>query len=91
MFERRSGALYELLAVFGRSPEDCGQGSSVAWLDDCGALEGALAVHANCVSDQDVARLARAGTVVAHCPSSHRFYGHPAFPFERIRSAGVPV
>ena len=91
MFERRSGPLYELLAVLGRSPDDCGRGSSVAWLDDCGALDGALAVHANCLSDDDVARLARAGATVVHCPSSHRFYAHPAFPFERLRSAGVPV
>jgi len=91
MFERRTGPLYELLAVLGRSPEDCGHGSSVAWLDDAGALNGALVVHANCLSDDDVARLARAGTTVVHCPSSHRFYGHPPFPFERLRAAGVPV
>lgn len=91
MFERRSGALYELLAVLGRSPEDCGQGSSVAWLDACGSLEGALAVHANWLSDDDVARLARARATVVHCPSSHRFYSHPPFPFERLRAAGVAV
>lgn len=91
MFERRTGALYELLAVLGRSPEDCGRGSSLAWLDDCGALEGLLAVHANCLSDDDVARLARAGAMVVHCPSSHRFYSHPPFPFERLRAAGVLV
>ncbi|MCX6907561.1 MAG: amidohydrolase family protein [Verrucomicrobia bacterium] len=91
MFERRTGALYELLAVLGRSPEDCGCGSSVAWLGDCGALDGALVVHANCLSDDDVARLARAGATVVHSPSSHRFYSHPPFPFERLRAAGVPV
>jgi cytosine/adenosine deaminase-related metal-dependent hydrolase len=91
MFERREGALYELLAVLGRSPEDCGGGSSVAWLEDCGALEGALAVHANCLGDDDVARLARAGAAVVHSPSSHRFYSHPPFQFDRLRSAGVPV
>jgi cytosine/adenosine deaminase-related metal-dependent hydrolase len=91
MFERRSGALYELLAVLGRSPEDCGRGSSVTWLDDCGALEGALAVHANWLSSDDVARLARARATVVHCPSSHRFYSHPPFPFERLCAAGVAV
>jgi len=91
MFERRTGPLYELLAVLGRSPDDCGRGSSVAWLDACGALNGTLAVHANCLSDDDVARLARAGATVAHCPSSHQFYSHPPFPFERLRAAGVPV
>ena len=91
MFERRTGALYELLAVLGRSPEDCGRGSSVRWLDDCGALDGALAVHANCLGDDDVARLARASATVVHSPSSHRFYSHPPFPFERLRAAAVPV
>ena len=60
MFEQAEGPLYELLAVLGRSPEDCGRGSSVAWLDGCGVLEGMLAIHANCLSDDDVTRLARA-------------------------------
>jgi cytosine/adenosine deaminase-related metal-dependent hydrolase len=91
MFERRSGALYELLAVLGRSPEDCGRGSSVTWLDNGGVLDDALVVHANWLNDDDVARLARARVTVVHCPSSHRFYSHPPFPFERLRAAGVPV
>jgi cytosine/adenosine deaminase-related metal-dependent hydrolase len=91
MFEQRTGPLYELLAVLGRSPEDCGRGSSVAWLDECGALDGMLAVHANCLSDDDVMRLARAGATVVHCPSSHRFYAHPPFPFERLCGEGVLV
>ncbi|MCX6900376.1 MAG: amidohydrolase family protein [Verrucomicrobia bacterium] len=91
MFERAEGPLYELLAVLGRSPEDCGRGSSVAWLDGCGVLEGMLAIHANCLSDDDAARLARARAAVVHCPSSHRFYSHPPFPFDRLRAAGVPV
>ena len=91
MFEQRSGALYELLAVLGRSPEDCGRGSSVAWLDDCGALEDALVVHANCLSDDDVVRLGRAEAAVVHCPSSHRFYQHPPFPLARLMGEGVLV
>ncbi|MCX7825992.1 MAG: amidohydrolase family protein [Verrucomicrobiae bacterium] len=91
MFERASGPLYERLAALGRPMDDCGRGSSVKLLDTYGVLRGALVVHANWLSDDDIARLARARAIVAHCPSSHRFFNHPPFPLARLRDAGVGV
>ncbi len=91
MFEEARGALYERLRALGRPMSDCGHGSSVELLDRLGVLRGALVAHANCVSDDDIVRLAQAKAIVVHCPSSHRFFGHPPFPLERLRAAGVPV
>lgn len=91
MFEESRGWLYERLAALGRPMNDCGHGSSAALLDRLGVLRGALVAHANCVNDDDMAMLARAKATVVHCPSSHRFFGHPAFPLERLRAAGVPL
>jgi cytosine/adenosine deaminase-related metal-dependent hydrolase len=91
MFERAGGPLYERLAALGRPMDDCGRGSSVKLLDGYGVLRGALAVHANWLSDDDIARLARARATVVHCPSSHRFFNHPPFPLARLREAGIAV
>ncbi|MBM3887879.1 MAG: amidohydrolase family protein [Verrucomicrobia bacterium] len=91
MFERARGPLYERLAALGRPTDDCGHGSSVKLLDGYGVLRGALVVHANWLSDDDIARLARARATVVHCPSSHRFFNHPPFPLARLREAGVAV
>ena len=91
MFEDARGPLHERLAALGRPMSDCGHGSSVALLDRLGVLRGALMVHANCLSDDDVVRLARGKAAVVHCPTSHLFFGHQAFPLERLRAAGVPV
>lgn len=91
MFRNGRGPLYERLAALGRPMSDCGRGSSVALLDRLGVLRGALVAHVNCLADDDIGRLARAGSAVVHCPSSHRFFNHPPFPLERLRRAGVAV
>jgi cytosine/adenosine deaminase-related metal-dependent hydrolase len=91
MFEDAHGPLYERMAAIGRPMTDCGHGSSVALLNRLGVLRGALVAHANCLSDDDVAWLANAKAAVVHCPSSHRFFGHPPFPLNRLRTAGVAV
>lgn len=91
MFVDGRGPLHQRLRALGRPMGDCGHGSSVALLDRLGVLRGALVAHGNCLTDDDIDRLARAKAVVVHCPSSHRCFGHPAFPLERLRAAGVPV
>ena len=91
MFERASGPLFEQLAALGRPMDDCGRGSSVALLESYGVLRGALVVHANWLSDDDIIRLARARATVVHCPCSHRFFNHPPFPLAHLREAGVTV
>jgi aminodeoxyfutalosine deaminase len=50
-----------------------------------------LAVHANYLAPGDAELLARAGSSVVHCPSSHAFFDHHKFPLEELMKAGVNV
>jgi cytosine/adenosine deaminase-related metal-dependent hydrolase len=65
---------------------------SIAHLGRCAGrtYPGAL-VHMNYVEAEDCDRLAEAGHTVVFCPRAHRFFGHAAHPFERLREAGVPL
>jgi cytosine/adenosine deaminase-related metal-dependent hydrolase len=91
MFRHARGAMFEWLAAQ-RDCADCGTRTPVEHLDAAGALvPGLLAVHANYLWDSDVRLLAARGVSVAHCPRSHRFFGHHAFPFDALRRAGVTI
>jgi cytosine/adenosine deaminase-related metal-dependent hydrolase len=73
------------LDTFGRRPiehfEDCGWGSDRSWVAHC--------IYPN---DDEIARLARWGTGVAHCPSSNMMIGGGGIaPVVAYREAGVPV
>jgi cytosine/adenosine deaminase-related metal-dependent hydrolase len=50
-----------------------------------------LAVHANYLTDEDVALLAAGGTHVVHCPRSHAYFDHAPFRFEALTAAGVNI
>jgi len=66
--------------------------SPVAWLESHGVLGPAtLAIHAVQVDTADVARLARHGTAVAHCPLSNRRHGHGEAPLRTLLDAGIRV
>jgi cytosine/adenosine deaminase-related metal-dependent hydrolase len=69
------------------------QGTSpIHWLESKGLLpDGALIVHGNTLDDADMEILARRKATVVHCPSSHAFFGHPRFPYEKLRAHGIPV
>jgi len=69
---------------FGMSPTD--YADSLGWLGDDVWL--AHAVH---LADADIARLAAAGTGVAHCPSSNARLGAGIARVAELRAAGVPV
>ena len=91
MFLNRSGPLYEWLKPQ-RDMSDCNGRSPVKVLDDLGALsERFIAVHGNCLSDDDIARLAARDCSVVHCPRSHDYFRHPAFPLEKLIQGGVNV
>jgi cytosine/adenosine deaminase-related metal-dependent hydrolase len=65
---------------------------AVKILDELGLLgRSVLGIHVNYPDDEDVAILAERGVCVVHCPGSHRFFGHEAFPAERLRAAGIPI
>ncbi|MEM9608917.1 MAG: amidohydrolase family protein, partial [Actinomycetota bacterium] len=72
------------LERFGRRPIE--QFEEVGWLTDRSWV-------AHCVYPDHVERerLGRAGTGVAHCPSSNMMIGAGLAPVEELRAAGVPV
>jgi cytosine/adenosine deaminase-related metal-dependent hydrolase len=73
-----------------RDMTDCGQGSPVKCLDGLGLLdEQFLAVHVNYLWHGDAALLGERKVSVAHCPRSHAYFGHRAFPHLALEAAGV--
>jgi len=51
----------------------------------------AILAHAIHLSEREVARLAQAGAVVVHCPSSNLFLASGAMPLARYLSAGIRI
>jgi len=60
--------------------EEVGWGSDRAWVAHC--------IYPN---DEEIARLGKWGTGVAHCPSSNMLIGGGIAPVHEFRAAGVPV
>ena len=95
MFVRGHGPLHDFLAGMGRPMEDCGQGkSALATLTAAGCLgPECIAVHLNEWEEEDFALVAPggplAGMTIVHCPLSHRYFRHHAFPLERLRALAV--
>lgn len=67
--------------------------SAIAYCAEQGlSLDHCLIVHANYLSDHDIQILKGSKNIcVVHCPSSHAFFGHKPFPYERLRDNGIPV
>jgi len=80
MWQRRGIALPE------------GPVTPIAWLDRHGAL-GAdmLCAHVVHAGGEDMARLARSGTPVAHCPRSNAAHRHGTAPLDAMLDAGINV
>jgi cytosine/adenosine deaminase-related metal-dependent hydrolase len=75
-----------------RDMSDCGQVSPVQHLARCGALgKNLLAIHVNYVAKNDTALLARRKVNVVHCPRSHSFFQHDAFPYQQFARAGINI
>ena len=97
MFVHGRGPLYRFLAGLGRPMRDCGHGhSALATLTASGCLgPECIAVHLNDWEEEDFTLVAPggplAGMTVVHCPLSHRYFRHRAFPLERLRASGVNV
>jgi len=92
MFLRGDGEMFEWLRRNERDMADCGACSPVQHLEKQGALsDNLLAVHVNYLAQKDAALLAKRKVSVAHCPRSHRYFGHQKFPFSRLNRAKVNV
>jgi cytosine/adenosine deaminase-related metal-dependent hydrolase len=92
MFAEGRGDMFDWLERSGRSMSDCGLGSPVQHLERHGVLrENLLATHVNYLSHGDAALLAKRKVTVVHCPRSHSYFSHDAFPLQRLLRAGVNV
>ena len=95
MFVHGRGPLYDFLAKLGRPMGDCGAGeSALAQLTARGCLgPECIAVHLNDWEEEDFALVAPhgplAGLTVVHCPLSHRYFRHTAFPLQPLRKLAV--
>jgi len=91
MYQEACGAMFDWLKSQ-RDMSDCGARSPVAHLARHDVLSpNCLAVHANYLASGDAELLARSGASVVHCPRSHAFFGHRAFPLEELERAGVNI
>jgi 5-methylthioadenosine/S-adenosylhomocysteine deaminase len=64
----------------------------VAWLDQHGVLgEHTLCIHVVNAGSEDLDRLARTGSAVAHCPRSNAAHGHGRAPLAGLLHRGLRV
>lgn len=92
MFMHAEGEMHDWLERNDRDNSDCGHGSPVQHLAQCGALSpGLLAIHVNYLASGDAELLGKHGTHVVHCPRSHAYFGHQAFPYEALTASNVNV
>lgn len=92
MFMHGQGHMHDWLKRNDRNNSDCGLGSPVQHMERCHALTPALlAIHANYLAPGDADLLGKHGVQVVHCPRSHAFFRHQAFPFEALTATGVNI
>ena len=92
MFLHAQGEMHDWLKRNERDNADCGAGSPVQHLERAGALTpNLLAIHANYLAPGDAELLGKRGAHVVHCPRSHAYFRHQAFPYEALQAAGVNV
>jgi cytosine/adenosine deaminase-related metal-dependent hydrolase len=97
MFCEGRGALYEFLKSMGRDMSDCGGKTPlVSFLGRARGYAGSpgwLIAHLNELTADDFALLKTLvhNFHVAHCPRSHKYFGHSPFQFQRLQSLGVNI
>ena len=92
MFRDGRGPLFDFMAAIGRPTEDCGGRTPLALLLSSEELdERWIVAHLNELTESDFDLLAREKFHIAHCPRSHRYFGHAPFPLGRLRSLGFNI
>jgi len=92
MFTHGRGEMFNWLSRNQRDMSDCGGVSPVQYLARNRLLApNLLAVHVNYLACGDAELLARKRVSVVHCPRSHSYFGHEAFPLGKLAKAGVNV
>jgi aminodeoxyfutalosine deaminase len=94
MFREARGALYAFLAGIGRPMQDCGSTSPFSHLWQAGAINAQwILVHMNELTEEDFGVLESlprtARPTIVHCPSSHRYFNHTRFAWDRLQQMGV--
>ena len=93
MFRESGGALFELMKAIGRPMNDCGGTSPLALMLSARVLNDRwIVAHRNELTPDDLKLLAAAPKFhIAHCPRSHRYFGHSRFRFEELRALGFNI
>jgi cytosine/adenosine deaminase-related metal-dependent hydrolase len=80
--------VFEKFGVEWHSPHS----TPIEYLERLGVLSAQpLLAHCVTVSEDDIARIAKYGAKVAHCPKSNAKFGHGYAPFEQMQDAGIAV
>lgn len=91
LFTENRGPLHDLLSRLGKTPPARGE-TPMGYLKRLGILpRGAMAVHANTLTDGDIVCMKESELSVVHCPGSHDYFGHDRFPLGPLLEAGIPV
>ena len=92
MFHRASGPLYDFMQSLGRDMSDCGHGSPLRHLL-ASQLIGPdwIIAHMNELDDADFELLRETPLHIVHCPASHRYFRHRAFPLDHLLSLGINI
>jgi cytosine/adenosine deaminase-related metal-dependent hydrolase len=87
MFRDARGALFDFMQSIGRPMDDYGRATPLAHMSREGLLDGRwIVAHLNELSDRDYELLSSAPKFhIVHCPRSHQYFGHAAFPYQRLR------
>ena len=92
MFRGGGGRLFDFIKSIGRPMDDCGKTTPLALLLSREKLDDRwIIAHLNELTENDFDLLARERFHIAHCPGSHRYFGHAAFPLDRLRSLGYNI
>ncbi len=90
MFRDGGGDMWEMFCEAGRDVSDCGGRSPLAGAIEAGLLDKQmLLVHGNYLDSYDIAAIAKSKTNVVHCPRSHDYFRHRAFPAHEMKYSGV--
>ena len=66
--------------------------SPLKYMYSLGLLNLPLVIaHGNFLDEKDIGLLERSAASVIYCPSSHKYFGHPPHPFQRLLARGVNV
>jgi cytosine/adenosine deaminase-related metal-dependent hydrolase len=93
MFRDARGPAYDFLKSIGRSMEDCGQETPLAFvLKNQPVSERWIVAHLNELTESDFGLLKNVPKFhLMHCPRSHAYFGHAPFALGRLRELGFNI